>query len=632
LIFLLDAIALSLGDDGVNSVRIMERIFAVLGVTAIVAVVYRGFGKLWLGYVAGLLYLIHFYELFVFEHGNVTEEYGTVLVLLGIAAVVAAVKAPSRKGVVLAGLGGITFSAAILCKEPFLLLAPPWFLYVAWGHDGNWQLARRRTVVFLMGAVVPGLIFLSYLLWHGAWGEWVDVVAFNLSNNAGAIPRQSEPYLTQVFRMAYTKVFSTLLLTQVAAMLGLAHAVWWLIVKRTLGLPIIVAASALMGLLATSLGGGYSGHYYLFFVPSYILLGASGLAFVVSIKSAGLRWTAVAAVLALVIWNLVEVRVFARQLAEPSKRWQGHELSSVIRNNTSPRDEIWVPWAPLLYMESHRLSPTKWYFVFDHLFIDTPRSSAEEKYRTLKMELEQRPPRVIVLNAPVGRGRTRANADAFLRRSDLKDWIAENYWTVLGSSSDRYQMLVSREPLPDSSTEPDTYSLNAMQAGSRALYEERDPIKAIFQFYQVLALVPTHYGARFQLAKALDAAGQRVEARRAWQDVHSMATAIRDSTSIEVARGRLSRADAETPDAWMAAGLSCFYTLNDALCAIAMYRKVLGVNESHYGANHQLAKTLDHAGRFDEGTLQWRIVLGLAKAARDSDMALTAQSRLQQLQ
>ena len=56
----------------------------------------------------------------------------------------------------------------------------------------------------------------------------------------------------------------------------------------------------------------------------------------------------------------------------------------------------------------------------------------------------------------------------------------------------------------------------------------------------MLALNPNHYGANFQLAKALDAAGQTDAARAQWEKVLTMAEAAKDQASIDTARARLA--------------------------------------------------------------------------------------------
>src|SRR5262249_43233201 len=68
-------------------------------------------------------------------------------------------------------------------------------------------------------------------------------------------------------------------------------------------------------------------------------------------------------------------------------------------------------------------------------------------------------------------------------------------------------------------TRPITGQENLMNAGLDAFYKRGDPAAAVVHFRQVLALNPNHYGATFQLAKALDAAGRAEEARSFWVKV-----------------------------------------------------------------------------------------------------------------
>jgi Flp pilus assembly protein TadD len=81
----------------------------------------------------------------------------------------------------------------------------------------------------------------------------------------------------------------------------------------------------------------------------------------------------------------------------------------------------------------------------------------------------------------------------------------------------------------------------AMKAGLDALYRRGDAAAAAIEFRKVLALNPTHYGATYQLATALDRTGQRAEAQRLWEAVAGMAQQYKDQKTLDAARARLSR-------------------------------------------------------------------------------------------
>lgn len=81
----------------------------------------------------------------------------------------------------------------------------------------------------------------------------------------------------------------------------------------------------------------------------------------------------------------------------------------------------------------------------------------------------------------------------------------------------------------------------AMKAGLDALYEKKDAGAAVAEFQKVLQLNPSHYGATFQLAKALDQAGKPAEARPYWEKALKMAEGYKDAKTVETARERLAR-------------------------------------------------------------------------------------------
>lgn len=71
-----------------------------------------------------------------------------------------------------------------------------------------------------------------------------------------------------------------------------------------------------------------------------------------------------------------------------------------------------------------------------------------------------------------------------------------------------------------------------MKAGLDSLYTRNDPSAAGEQFKKVLALHPRHYGATFQLAKALDSAGRGAEARPYWEKMVKLAEEAHDEESL----------------------------------------------------------------------------------------------------
>jgi hypothetical protein len=82
------------------------------------------------------------------------------------------------------------------------------------------------------------------------------------------------------------------------------------------------------------------------------------------------------------------------------------------------------------------------------------------------------------------------------------------------------------------------------------------------------------------------------------------------------------------PDELMKAGLDLLYTRNDPAGAAALFRRVLELNPTHYGATFQLAKALDLVGNADEARTLWEKVLVMAETYHDEETAATARARL----
>jgi tetratricopeptide (TPR) repeat protein len=81
----------------------------------------------------------------------------------------------------------------------------------------------------------------------------------------------------------------------------------------------------------------------------------------------------------------------------------------------------------------------------------------------------------------------------------------------------------------------------AMKAGLDALYGKKDAAAAVVEFRRVLDLNPNHYGATFQIARALDESGKPADARPLWEKTLMMADGFKDVETAKIARERLAR-------------------------------------------------------------------------------------------
>ncbi|MEX2177252.1 MAG: tetratricopeptide repeat protein, partial [Gemmatimonadaceae bacterium] len=151
-----------------------------------------------------------------------------------------------------------------------------------------------------------------------------------------------------------------------------------------------------------------------------------------------------------------------------------------------------------------------------------------------------------------------------------------------------------------------------MQNGVNLLYQTGDPVRAEAIFRGVLRGNPTHYGAQYQLAVALDRGGRPGEARTQWEVVLRNAEAINDSTTARTARSRLASPDTASQSALMTLGTDLLYRQENPTAAAEQFRRVLQRNATHYGATYQLAEALERSGQRAQARPLWQKVLGMA--------------------
>ncbi len=166
-----------------------------------------------------------------------------------------------------------------------------------------------------------------------------------------------------------------------------------------------------------------------------------------------------------------------------------------------------------------------------------------------------------------------------------------------------------------------------MKDGMTALYDRHAPEEAEADFRRVLSAIPNHYGATFQLARALDAAGKPDEARLLWIRMFSMAA--NDPPTLAIVKERLSQPDrGSSPETLMKSGMDLLYVAHDPRRAADAFEKVLAANPEHYGANYQIAVALDQIGQPARAREYWEKVLRMAEGYRDAATLATAKARL----
>jgi cytochrome c-type biogenesis protein CcmH/NrfG len=152
--------------------------------------------------------------------------------------------------------------------------------------------------------------------------------------------------------------------------------------------------------------------------------------------------------------------------------------------------------------------------------------------------------RMVLAVDPAHYGATYQLATA-LDRSGKPD-EARQYWekmlSLAEAAKDEATASAARKRLGvPAPTSGEGIQLALMRAGLDAMYTRKDPNAAAVEFRKVLERNPTHYGATYQLASALDRSGKRGEARPLWEKVVKMAEGYKDQNTLDIARARLAQ-------------------------------------------------------------------------------------------
>ena len=158
------------------------------------------------------------------------------------------------------------------------------------------------------------------------------------------------------------------------------------------------------------------------------------------------------------------------------------------------------------------------------------------------------------------------------------------------------------------------------------LHQHDEPIAAADILRRVLAAMPSHYGAQYQLAAALERSGQSEAALEAWSRFLVTARAYGSDVDIAQAAQRIAMLRS------LLHGIEALEVRDDADAAAHAFRIALRSHPGHFGAQYQLARALDAAGDTEEATKAWLAVLTAAKRLGDDAIADAARARIVALQ
>jgi tetratricopeptide (TPR) repeat protein len=170
-----------------------------------------------------------------------------------------------------------------------------------------------------------------------------------------------------------------------------------------------------------------------------------------------------------------------------------------------------------------------------------------------------------------------------------------------------------------------------MHDGVETLYVRKDPVVAEHYFAMILARNAAHYGANFQLARALDAQERGAEAVPQWNRVLLLSKMNKDPKTAAIAEERLAREPHLDDQTLMSLAIHVRYDVPDPKRSVAMFRELVRRNPDNADMTYELASALDASGDRVQARSIWEREMLLASAARDEAMVTLVRKRLEQV-
>lgn len=397
LVFFLNALALDLFGETTPSIRNLQMFFGVLTVGCLYLILTALLGRIKIPLISAVLFAFVFYSPILYGGGNFTEEYGVTFTLIGVLGIACWTVSMKRRSCIPLLLSGLGFGCATLAKEPFVLSALAWFLYVL-------LFSRRRgkdLTCLLIGCVLPASPFVAYFWVHDALEEWFGVIAYgfqyaNLHQEEDLIHATVEGLLR-----LNELIFSLSALLTVLFLAGVISLRDREFLKRLRYFPLFFLYWTVCNFAAAHLSGMFFIHYYLLMAAPIVCLAACGLLHLGRRAASMSAWgrAALASVLLfLVVIDFALPRRLGDRSAIPDAA-PPNPILEFLLDRKEPGDLLWASEGYLAkyYLETGMLSPTPRLAVFSHHLRVGPEGGIDESIaEEVHRDLMENPPRFII--------------------------------------------------------------------------------------------------------------------------------------------------------------------------------------------------------------------------------------------
>ena len=427
-IIALHAILDPLGNGRVEVIRTFERWCSLLRTICLCAIIWIATKRLTLALFASLMFQRMFYEPGLFQGGNLTEEYGTTLALVGALFVLTSVRSGGRGGAVCAGAAGVALALAAMFKTPFLLSGLGWFIVLAIGHRARGTLGGDVIVAFFAGGGGAVGVLLLSLFRSGTLIAWVDMLHYNVSYSG-------LPKLTVGTKLIVCVTrFGALIADSSFVFLAFIVIALWQSLRRRAGaggpqaLLRGIAVALALDLAGSCLSNKHFGHYFMQVVGTYVVFaaicGEIALRWYARVRRRHVQWLVMFSLVGALFVDFKGIAAFVLQETKSCHQEQWTELVAFVRRSTSPEESIFViDEPPGLYWACRRKCPVRYLVAHPYYFRATFTSSAEEKVQALVRGLRLSAPRLILCRD--------LEKIAALEPGGMRSFLAERYHLVI---------------------------------------------------------------------------------------------------------------------------------------------------------------------------------------------------------
>jgi hypothetical protein len=432
IIYFINLIPILGGDGSVVSIRFYERFYAMAASIALLLIVRTVYQNWFVAVFSTVIWNCVFFNPGIFQGGNLTEEYASYFTIIAIAITILPIwqnheihKPFYNK--MLIGFSGLFFSLAAFTKEPFILSSLPWFIYLLWNRYPDRKQIIHTIISFLVGAIIPAIAIAAYLIWNNSFINWIDVITYNFvymdnsSVDLSVIERITQHAKTFFIDIRFQSVIVFFLL-----FVGIISCMIPSYLKQYRYFPLVSLLSLFVDFYAATLSGYIIEHYYLHFISSLTLVCISGFSFLLFITKRLHYNKAIIPVIVVLLMVSVDfqfIRFHFDRISISASPTRIGPISQTILDHAQPKDTLWCGFGENseYYQETRLLSPTRYIYLFAHLFEDTLLTTKQEKLEMVVEELKNDPPTFIVIS-PKHLPRLQE-----MGLTSLAEWITANY-------------------------------------------------------------------------------------------------------------------------------------------------------------------------------------------------------------